>query len=341
MIERRAFSGAFSEGQAAGYTRQFVNYTGKTIVVVDGSGMRTRIRPLAPHPQGILAGQFIVAEFYEEGNKECVKARGIRYEDNTSYRFQNHSRSAGQSTENLHIRHSMLLADLLSTTEGIYDETLGLWIGVEGVHLDVGVHPVENNDLKQSMDRNGAMGIMVEILDPHARIPNFYLNLGGDVEQIKPVRYPTPEQEGVRITHRDSATGEFTVKHYTLEELTTGQGKHGVRLYETQHGAAHDGRNPDTQKFNEEKRKFYEERAQHDRRIREEERLRYEAQLREALEKERKQNEERTRKMEDELNKRHKEKVKDRTTLLAAILKGAMLLAEAARWGWKFFKKET
>jgi len=326
MIERSARSGFTELGTTPSYRRKYVNRTGVTVIVVDGNGTIEHIEPERAALNDPTRGRFTIVEEYTEADHRRLAECGIPYEDIDSIQHRN-----GGHVYGFHIRHSYTYDLLAESDGGIYDECLGLFIALV-TDVDRVKHPRFSQEMRVEMDTRQTLGIMIEILDPRRVWPNLFVKIGGTVYVIKPTRDPTPDCEGVCITLRDSVTGKLERHVYRVEELVEGAGKHGVRLYRNRFDAKEDVRDPDRVELEKARRAFIEEREKHDRKVWEKAKEEAYREKEAAFEKERKAYKEKYRKFEEEQDKRHREKMKDKTTLFSYIMKGVMMLVDFARW---------
>lgn len=326
MIERRARSGFTEVGTTPTYRRKYINRTGITIVIVDGNGTIEYVEPERAALNDPTRGRFTIVEEYTEADHSRLVECGIPYEDIDAMQHRN-----GGIVYGFHIRHAYSYELLAESDGGIYDECLGLFIALS-TDVDQVKHPRFSQEMRVRMDERHTLGIMVEILDPRRVWPNMFVKLGGIVYVIKPTRDPTPAQEGVLITLRDSVTGKLEQHLHSVEELIEGGGKYGIRLYRNRFDAKEDNRDPDRAELEAMRRAFIEERDKHDKKVKEAAKAEAYREKEQEFEKERKAYKEKFRKFEEESDKRHREKMKDKSTFFTYFMKGVMAVVDFMRW---------
>jgi len=91
---------------------------------------------------------------------------------------------------------------------------------------------------------SSGMALEVEIMDPHCRLPVYYMVFCGNTVPIAPNRNPTLGEEGVTVRVKNGVTGKVNSTFYRVKDLVEQGCLHGLRFYLTETEALEDKLNP-------------------------------------------------------------------------------------------------
>jgi len=229
MINRTA-KYTYGEMDGTDYKRELRNTTDHALRVVDASGRTQILSPIARTQFGKSDGYFTV--------KEKLLGR-----DAGSYLdIPKLDPPTGAETW-IEIKTAVDACTVLQSTNGMYIEEVGLHVSTVDSRSRT-THPrFSANPFKQLKDKRGA-GLSLELLDPNCQYATYYANVGGVVFTVIPQRSPVPSEDCLRLTRWDGRSGDAVTTKTDVMKALTGEGEHGIRLYQTSIDAKADVRNP-------------------------------------------------------------------------------------------------
>jgi len=230
QIRKTARYGNCASSEGLDYHRTILNHTGETVKICDASGR-------AHYYDGgwVQHGdtQILAIEEWYRGT-DATGMIDVNLEDMPEYKHES----------GIVITTHITLSALQEVTEGFYLDSLGLVISLRK-YVSIAKHPRFITHEEDRQESRSTTGVSIEVHDPRKRIDIQHATMGGQCVPVAPIRIPTPAKECVIIRRWDPSTGGKIATEYELSDLTTGEGKCGIRLYATVTEANADKRNPE------------------------------------------------------------------------------------------------
>lgn len=244
-IERNFKRGqTYSSMLSHNYTRRYLNYTGRTLTVIDAFNAQVYLDPISEKREPQVESALYIEETYI----------GVEPKQIPGFLSSDHPMSNKVS---FHTRVSVTAItkipemDILRKSYGLYEEKTNLLI-VEGINSRGQIHPnAATLQTKIGHHPDGAW-TSIEVYDSDHHYGNLYANINGNVQLVRPNRSAHYE-ECVVVKTKDIDSGNLSLSQFTIDELLNGEGRLGFRLYKTPQDAKEDNRNPDKVKIEKER----------------------------------------------------------------------------------------
>lgn len=210
------------------YSLIYFNGTDKTLYITTRDGISHRLQP-NPLPVPSLRGKMMIRRvvLFSSASDPLLPSGESAYLDLMAEQYaqagQGHKRRV--STE-----HIFALNELIEKVHS-YSREFDVVLSTESP-LGLGIHPYSPDyvaPIQTGIEPKFIAGLTVEIVDNSGQIDNRFINLGGRILEVKPIR-DWDRQEGVYTTTRDNVKGNMVTHYATLSSHDFCQGQSAEAL---------------------------------------------------------------------------------------------------------------